>query len=149
MSAPANASPTSNNGSRPPASRDRNRGGTPSLLEPEEIGAIVGACRESFQLAPDSEITLEANPESATPERLKGFRSAGINRLSFGVQSFSDAELQRLSRQHSAARARDAFGMARQAGFDNISMDLMMWLPGQNHRTNNISPYWTAGVPIN
>ena len=107
-------------------------GGTPSLLEPEEIGAIVDACRESFDLAPDSEITLEANPESATRERLRGFRSAGINRLSFGVQSFNDAELQRLSRQHSAARAREAFGMAREMGFDNISIDLMMWLPQQS-----------------
>ena len=107
-------------------------GGTPSLLEPEETGAMVEACRSSFALASDSEITLEANPESVTPEKLAGFRSAGINRLSFGVQSFSDAELQRLSRLHSASRARDAFGMARDAGFDNISIDLMMWLPQQS-----------------
>jgi oxygen-independent coproporphyrinogen-3 oxidase len=107
-------------------------GGTPSLLEPEEIGAMVDACRSSFALAPGSEITLEANPESVTPEKLAGFRAAGINRLSFGVQSFSDAELQRLSRLHSASRARDAFGMARDAGFDNISIDLMMWLPQQS-----------------
>jgi oxygen-independent coproporphyrinogen-3 oxidase len=106
-------------------------GGTPSLLEPEEIGAIVEACRQGFALAPAAEITLEANPESVTVERLDGFRAAGINRLSLGVQSFSDAELQRLSRLHSAARARDAFQMARQAGFDNVSIDLMMWLPQQ------------------
>src|SRR6185436_5471732 len=85
-------------------------GGTPSLLEPEEIGAMVDACRSGFTLAPDSEVTLEANPESVTVERLTGFRAAGINRLSFGVQSFSDAELQRLSRLHFASRARDAFG---------------------------------------
>jgi len=107
-------------------------GGTPSLLEPGEVGAMVDACRRAFTLAPDSEITLEANPESVTAERLAGFRAAGINRLSFGVQSFSDAELQRLSRLHSAERARDAFGLARQAGFDNISIDLMMWLPQQS-----------------
>ena len=106
-------------------------GGTPSLLEPEEVGAIVDACRESFALAGDAEVTLEANPESVTEARLAGFRAAGINRLSFGVQSFSDAELQRLSRLHSAERAREAFGMARAAGFDNISIDLMMWLPQQ------------------
>ena len=93
---------------------------------------MVDACRRAFTLAPDSEITLEANPESVTAERLAGFRAAGINRLSFGVQSFSDAELQRLSRLHSAERARDAFGLARQAGFDNISIDLMMWLPQQS-----------------
>src|SRR5688572_22107432 len=84
-------------------------GGTPSLLEPEEIGAIVDACRRAFVLSDDPEITLEANPESVTADRLQRFRAAGINRLSFGVQSFSDAELQRLSRLHSAGRARDAF----------------------------------------
>jgi oxygen-independent coproporphyrinogen III oxidase len=107
-------------------------GGTPSLLEPAEIRTILEACRESFDLAPESEITLEANPETVTAERLAGFRAAGINRLSFGVQSFRDEELQRLSRLHSAARAREAFAMARAAGFDNISLDLMMWLPQQS-----------------
>ena len=107
-------------------------GGTPSLLAPREVGAIVDACRESFALASGAEVTLEANPESVTDETLAGFRSAGINRLSFGVQSFSDTELRRLSRLHSASRARDAFSTARAAGFDNISLDLMMWLPQQS-----------------
>jgi oxygen-independent coproporphyrinogen III oxidase len=107
-------------------------GGTPSLLEPPEVHRIVGACRNSFHLSPAAEITLEANPETVTRDRLRGFRDAGINRLSFGVQSFRDEELQRLSRLHSSARARDAFEMARDAGFDNISMDLMMWLPQQS-----------------
>jgi oxygen-independent coproporphyrinogen-3 oxidase len=106
-------------------------GGTPSLLEPAEIAAIVDACRASFALAGDAEVTLEANPETVTVERLTGFRQAGINRLSVGVQSFRDEELQRLSRLHSAARASDAVGMARAAGFDNLSLDLMMWLPQQ------------------
>ena len=106
-------------------------GGTPSLLEPDDIGAIVEACRHSFTLAADAEVTLEANPESVSAQRLAAFRAAGINRLSFGVQSFSDAELQRLSRLHSALRAEEAFGMARAAGFDNVSIDLMMWLPQQ------------------
>jgi oxygen-independent coproporphyrinogen-3 oxidase len=107
-------------------------GGTPSLLEPEEIGAIVDACRRGFAIADEPEVTLEANPESVTAERLAGFKAAGINRLSFGVQSFSDQELQRLSRLHSARRAREAFGLARAAGFDNVSIDLMMWLPQQS-----------------
>jgi oxygen-independent coproporphyrinogen-3 oxidase len=107
-------------------------GGTPSLLEPAEIGALVEACRRRFAVAADAEVTLEANPESVTPERLAGFRTAGINRLSFGVQSFSDAELQRLSRLHTSGRAREAFAMARAAGFDNVSIDLMMWLPQQS-----------------
>ena len=106
-------------------------GGTPSLIEPSEVAAVIDACRQSWSLVPDAEITLEANPETVTPERLAGFRAAGVNRLSYGVQSFRDEELARLSRLHSAARAVDAFGMARTAGFDNISLDLMMWLPQQ------------------
>jgi oxygen-independent coproporphyrinogen III oxidase len=107
-------------------------GGTPSLLEPSEVGAIVDALRASFAVSPHAEITLEANPETTTVDRLAGFRAAGINRLSFGVQSFRDAELRRLSRLHTASRAEIAVTEARQAGFDNVSLDLMMWLPQQN-----------------
>ena len=106
-------------------------GGTPSLLEPAEVASLIAACSESWSLAPGAEITLEANPETATVERLAGFRGAGVNRLSYGVQSFRDAELARLSRLHSASRAEQAFALARAVGFDNISLDLMMWLPGQ------------------
>src|SRR5580765_7289634 len=106
-------------------------GGTPSLLEPEEVARIIAACTSSFDVTADPEITLEANPESVTQARLADFRIAGVNRLSFGVQSLNDAELQRLSRLHSAARARGAVTEARAAGFDNVSIDLMMWLPGQ------------------
>src|SRR5579872_7148590 len=106
-------------------------GGTPSLLEPDEIARIIGACASSFDLAPDAEITLEANPETVTDARLAAFRQAGVNRLSFGVQSFRDTELRRLSRLHTAGRARDALAEARAAGFDNVSLDLMMWLPEQ------------------
>jgi len=106
-------------------------GGTPSLLDPPEIGAIVAACRQAFDLAPDAEITMEANPETVTQDRLEHFRAAGVNRVSYGVQSFRDDELRRLSRLHSASRASQAVSMARAAGFDNISLDLMMWLPQQ------------------
>src|SRR5262245_50654477 len=107
-------------------------GGTPSLLEPTEIRGLIECCRGSFSLASDAEVTLEANPETVTEARLAGFRDAGVNRLSFGVQSFRDEELKRLSRLHSAARARDAFGEARRAGYTNVSLDLMMWLPQQS-----------------
>jgi oxygen-independent coproporphyrinogen III oxidase len=107
-------------------------GGTPSLLEPSEIRAIVAACRGAFDLAPDAEITLEANPETVDVDRLARYRAAGVNRLSFGVQSFDDAELRRLSRLHTASRAELAVTEARQAGFDNVSLDLMMWLPQQS-----------------
>ena len=106
-------------------------GGTPSLLEPSEVGAIIAACREAFDVAADSEVTLEANPETISVDRLAGYRDAGVNRLSFGVQSFDDAELGRLSRLHTASRAEMAVSEARRAGFDNVSLDLMMWLPQQ------------------
>jgi oxygen-independent coproporphyrinogen III oxidase len=106
-------------------------GGTPSLLEPAEIARLVAACREAFDVTPDAEVTLETNPETSTPARMDGFRAAGVNRISFGVQSFRDSELQRLGRIHSAGRAREAVLEARAAGFDNVSLDLMMWLPQQ------------------
>jgi oxygen-independent coproporphyrinogen III oxidase len=107
-------------------------GGTPSLLEPEEVQSVIEACCEAFDVAADREVTLEANPESVTEERLRGYRAAGVNRISFGVQSFRDDELRRLSRLHDSARARTAFDEARRAGFENVSLDLMMWLPGQH-----------------
>jgi oxygen-independent coproporphyrinogen-3 oxidase len=106
-------------------------GGTPSLLEPEEIEAVIGACHDAFDLSPDAEITLEANPETVDAGRLNDFRSAGVNRVSFGVQSFRDDELRRLDRRHSARRAEEALAAARTAGLENLSLDLMMWLPEQ------------------
>ena len=106
-------------------------GGTPSLLDAYEISAIVAACREAFALSPTAEITLEVNPETVTSDTLAGWRDAGVNRLSIGVQSFRDDELRRLGRIHDAARARHAIDAARAAGFDNVSLDLMLWLPGQ------------------
>ena len=107
-------------------------GGTPSLLEPGEIARIVRACEAAFDIGADREVTLEANPETATEARLAAFRAAGVNRISFGVQSFREEELRRLTRIHSADRARAAILEARAAGFDNVSLDLMMWLPGQS-----------------
>jgi oxygen-independent coproporphyrinogen-3 oxidase len=106
-------------------------GGTPSLLEPDEIARLIDACREAYDVAAGAEVTLETNPETATPGRLAAFRAAGVSRISFGVQSFDDEELARLGRVHSAARAVEAIGAARAAGFDNLSVDLMLWLPGQ------------------
>jgi oxygen-independent coproporphyrinogen-3 oxidase len=106
-------------------------GGTPSLLSAGEVERIFIACRESFQLNAESEVTLEANPETVTPATLSGYRAAGVNRLSFGVQSFRNEELVRLGRLHSAQTAIDALTLARNVGFDNVSLDLMMWLPEQ------------------
>jgi oxygen-independent coproporphyrinogen-3 oxidase len=115
-------------------------GGTPSLLEPAEIGRVLTVCASEFAIAPDAEVSLEANPESVDERRLVGFREAGVNRISFGVQSFREPELQRLSRLHTADRAASAVHDARVAGFDNISLDLMMWLPGQ------LVPEWLESV---
>jgi len=106
-------------------------GGTPSLLTASEISRLVGTCADAVNLAPGTEITLETNPETVDEAILAGFRDAGINRLSLGVQSFHDDELRQLGRIHDAARARQTVAAARAAGFDNISLDLMMWLPGQ------------------
>jgi oxygen-independent coproporphyrinogen-3 oxidase len=106
-------------------------GGTPSLLEADEVSRVIRACGETFEIAAEPEITLEANPETVDETRLAAYRAAGINRLSFGVQSFRDDELKRLSRLHGATRAAAAYAEARRAGFENVSLDLMMWLPGQ------------------
>jgi oxygen-independent coproporphyrinogen III oxidase len=119
-------------GTRYPADTVYFGGGTPSLLEPEEIARLVNACDESFDLARDREITLEANPESVSQARLAAYREAGVNRVSVGVQSFRNEELRRLSRLHDADRAWTVLADARAAGFDNISLDLMMWLPEQS-----------------
>ena len=101
-------------------------GGTPSLLTPAEITSIIDASRRSLGLTADAEITLEANPETVTALTLEQFRAAGVNRLSFGIQSFRNEELKRLGRLHSAERAAQVVGVARAAGFDNVSIDLMM-----------------------
>ena len=106
-------------------------GGTPSLLEAGDVEALIQACRDTYGLAGDAEVTLETNPETVTEARLEQFRDAGVNRISFGVQSFEDEELARLDRAHNASRARESIQAARRAGFTNLSFDLMLWLPGQ------------------
>ena len=107
-------------------------GGTPSLLAPAEVARLIDACRDAYAVSADAEVTLEANPETVNEATLAAFRAAGVNRVSFGVQSFEDDELVRLGRAHNAETARHAVRAARSAGFDNISLDLMLWLPGQS-----------------
>ena len=107
-------------------------GGTPSLLAAEEVARLIAVCQRVFDVDPRAEISLETNPETVTTSRLGGWLAAGVNRLSFGVQSFHDAELRRLGRRHSAAKAREAVVLARAAGCRNISLDLMLWLPAQS-----------------
>ena len=106
-------------------------GGTPSLLQPAQLQRILGAARECFAVAEASEITLEINPGSATFERLREFRESGINRASFGAQTFDDRELAKLGRSHTAADTRRTFHDLRAAGFSNVSFDLIAGLPGQ------------------
>ena len=114
-------------------------GGTPSLLEAQEVAGLLRACRDAFEVDGSAEVTVEVNPETATPARLDGWLAAGVSRLSVGVQSFSDTELQRLGRRHSSARAARAVRDARAAGCENISIDLMLWLPGQSLKDSQSS----------
>jgi oxygen-independent coproporphyrinogen-3 oxidase len=107
-------------------------GGTPSLLEAEQLGRMIQKASELFGLGQDCEITLEANPGTVDQARLTAFRSVGINRLSLGVQSFDDNFLDCLGRLHNAGQALNAFEAARKAGFENIGIDLMYSLPSQN-----------------
>jgi len=105
-------------------------GGTPSLFSVDAIDRLLSDVRARLPLEPDAEVTLEANPGTAEADRFRGYRAAGVNRLSIGVQSFDDALLQKLGRIHSASDARRAIEMAR-AIFDNVNLDLMYGLPGQ------------------
>lgn len=107
-------------------------GGTPSLLAPEQVRNLLEQSRQLWGHQPGCEITLEANPGTITPDSLEGFRQAGINRLSLGVQSLDDQTLQRLGRPHTADQAREAYVAARTAGFPNIGLDLICGLPHQN-----------------
>ena len=110
-------------------------GGTPSLLEPKELEQIIKSLSKHFRIASDVEFTLECNPGTVNEEKLSGYRSLGVNRLSFGVQSFDAGELEWLGRIHDANDAREAVRLARKAGFDNLSIDLIFSLPGQQEET--------------
>src|SRR5215470_8620551 len=107
-------------------------GGTPSLWNPHDVGRVLEGIGRAVPLAADAEISLEANPEVADTARLAGYRAAGVNRLSLGIQSFEPAVLTTLGRSHSPSDAEAAFGAARAAGFENVSIDLIHGVPGQS-----------------
>jgi putative oxygen-independent coproporphyrinogen III oxidase len=107
-------------------------GGTPSLLSANAVHTILQRVADQLEFEPDIEITLEANPGTFEQQRFRDYRAAGVNRLSIGVQSFSDHSLQRIGRIHDARQSRAAVGMAVSAGFDNINLDLMFGLPDQS-----------------
>ena len=106
-------------------------GGTPSLFSGRALAGLLEALRARLNLAHGIEITLEANPGSAEAARFDAYRRAGVNRLSIGAQSFKARYLRALGRGHNAAEARRAIELARQAGFENLNIDLMFGLPGQ------------------
>jgi len=106
-------------------------GGTPSLFDPKSIGEIVEAANRTCGIEDDAEITLEANPGTVDFAKLAGMRAAGVNRISFGAQSFNEATLKFLGRIHSADETRAAATMAHRAGFDRLNLDLIFAVPGQ------------------
>ena len=106
-------------------------GGTPSLFPPEAINQVLAAASARLRFAPGAEITLECNPGTAEHGRFEGYLAAGVNRLSFGIQSFDDGCLQKLGRIHDSAEAEAAVKLAQDAGYDNINLDLMYALPDQ------------------
>lgn len=106
-------------------------GGTPSLLEPPVVGDLIGLLRETFTVDDGAEVTLETNPGTVDAAKLREFHTAGVNRLSIGVQSFHDDELKSLTRIHTSDEARACVRAARDAGFNNTSIDLIFALPGQ------------------
>jgi oxygen-independent coproporphyrinogen-3 oxidase len=110
-------------------------GGTPSLLEVGEMGAVIAALRRAFTVEDGAEVTVECNPESVTLVKLAGYREAGVNRISLGVQSLDDDILPAIGRLHTAAEARAAFEAARGAGFANVSVDLIYGLPALTAET--------------
>src|SRR5215208_6614768 len=106
-------------------------GGTPSLLAPAQLDRILSSLHDHFEIDESPEITLEINPGSVSPEKLREFQRLGINRASFGAQTFDDRELAKLGRSHTAADALKTFAELRSAGFSNVSFDLIAGLPGQ------------------
>jgi oxygen-independent coproporphyrinogen-3 oxidase len=115
-------------------------GGTPSLIDPEDMAGLLESIRARWSVSSDVEVTVECNPESVSRDKLAAYRAAGVTRISLGVQSLDDAVLPKLGRLHDARGARGAFVAARAAGYDNVSVDLMYGLPDLDLAV------WTASV---
>ena len=109
-------------------------GGTPSLLSGEQVGRIMGALRENFPILPEAEISMECNPGTTTATNLRAYRAAGVNRLSIGLQSSCDQLLEIIGRIHRYLQFADTVRQARDAGFDNLNVDVMHGLPGQTQK---------------
>ncbi len=124
-------------------------GGTPSLLPVEEIGLLIGMLKDTYLITNDSELTLEANPDDITTEKLAGWKKAGINRLSIGIQSFREEDLKWMNRAHTASQAKNCILLAQEAGFDNLTVDLIYGTPGlsDDDWLENIQFATALGVP--
>jgi oxygen-independent coproporphyrinogen-3 oxidase len=117
-------------------------GGTPSLLPPHHLATIIEALQASFDIAPDAEVSLEANPGTVDEAYFAAIRRLGVNRLSMGAQSFHESELRRLERIHDGDAVREAYAAARRAGFENINLDLIYGLIGQDMAS------WQANLEV-
>ncbi len=124
-------------------------GGTPSLLSIKEISELLHLIKETYPIAENAEITLEANPDTLSLEYLEGLRQRGVNRLSIGIQSFFDIDLKYLSRRHDSHHARQCIDWAKQAGFSNISIDLIYGLPTSNAEqwNRNLDLFFALNIP--
>lgn len=124
-------------------------GGTPSLLSIKEISELLHLIKETYPIAENAEITLEANPDTLSLAYLEGLRQLGVNRLSIGIQSFFDNDLKYLSRRHDSQHARQCIDWAKQAGFSNISIDLIYGLPTSNAEqwNRNLDLFFALDLP--
>lgn len=124
-------------------------GGTPSLLTIKEIGELLYLIKETYPVADNAEITLEANPDTLSLGYLEGLRQLGVNRLSIGIQSFFDNDLKYLSRRHDSVHAQQCLDWAKQAGFSNISIDLIYGLPSSNVEqwNSNLDLFFALDIP--
>jgi oxygen-independent coproporphyrinogen III oxidase len=109
-------------------------GGTPSLINVKGLKEVFSVLRAQFEFSPDTEITIEMNPDDVTAEKLKSYRQLGVNRISLGVQSLNDKELTFLKRRHTAEGSRKALALIQEQGFDNVGIDLINGLPGQTEK---------------
>lgn len=124
-------------------------GGTPSLLSGSELEILLNTLNEHYTIAPNAEITLEANPDDIDPKTLNQWHQAGINRLSIGIQSFFEEDLQWMNRAHNAQQAKHCIELAQTAGFDNLTIDLIYGTPGLTNERwkQNIETALTLGIP--
>lgn len=123
-------------------------GGTPSVLTGDQMKTLMNAVFSSFSVSPEAEISMEANPGTLTPEKLTAYREAGINRISIGVQAMNDRLLRNIGRIHTRDEAVEAVGMAKDAGFENINIDLMYGLPGQSEEDFEDTLRQALALPI-